>query len=151
MQMTDEEILLSFKQAKNPPDQVQILADLNCCDVDTIKRILIDQGVDPRKLPRAKRKLNPVYERKAAPAADSAPAPAPATQAPVAPPVEAAPVPVLDMLKAEIERQTAAKAKITKQLADVPLMQELKRATDRLVALCNAYAILEEVYEEETV
>jgi hypothetical protein len=51
MQMTDEEILRSFKEAKYPAMQVKILADLNVTHVANIKRILLEQGVDPKLLP----------------------------------------------------------------------------------------------------
>lgn len=51
MQMTDSEILLSFKEAKDPPRQINILAELNATSVANIKRILLDCGVDPKRLP----------------------------------------------------------------------------------------------------
>lgn len=61
MQMTNEEILYSFKTAAKPAAQVEILADLNGTSQDRIKEILIAQGVDPRKLPRQRSK----HEKKA--------------------------------------------------------------------------------------
>lgn len=50
MQMTPDEILVNFKQAKDPALQVQILADLNATHVANIKRILLERGVDPKRL-----------------------------------------------------------------------------------------------------
>ncbi len=54
--MTDAEILREFNAAKVRTKQVYILAELNNTDVETIKRILIEQGIDHRALPRSKRK-----------------------------------------------------------------------------------------------
>ena len=51
MQMTDGEILANFNQAKDPHWQVQILADLNATSVANIKRILLECGVEPKRLP----------------------------------------------------------------------------------------------------
>lgn len=51
MQMTPDKILVNFNQAKDPPKQVQILAELNATSVANIKRILLDLGVDPKRLP----------------------------------------------------------------------------------------------------
>lgn len=55
MNMTDEEILVSFKQSAKPLQQVRILADLNGTDQETIRKILEKQGVDPKVLRRATR------------------------------------------------------------------------------------------------
>jgi len=48
MTMAPEEICREYRQAKAPTKQIQILADLNGCKKDEIKRILIDGG---EKLP----------------------------------------------------------------------------------------------------
>ena len=48
MTMTPEEICREYRQAKSPTKQIQILADLNGCKKDEIKRILVDCG---EKLP----------------------------------------------------------------------------------------------------
>lgn len=40
MQMTDEEIRRNYASAKNKKTQLGILADLNCCEKDEIKRIV---------------------------------------------------------------------------------------------------------------
>lgn len=58
MQMSNLEILSSYKQAKDPLGQVKILAQLNGTDVGTINEILRSQGVDGKKLPRPTRKPN---------------------------------------------------------------------------------------------
>lgn len=59
MNMTNEEILVSFKQSAKPLQQVRILADLNGTDQETIRQILENQGVDPtvlRTKPRVQKK-----------------------------------------------------------------------------------------------
>lgn len=40
MQMTENEILRSYNQAKDKKEQVKILADLNCCSKEDIQKIL---------------------------------------------------------------------------------------------------------------
>ena len=67
MTMTDEEVLRSFRQAKKPSDQVQVLADLNSTTTDNIREILVKQGVDPRQLPRKKRRIEQSAPEAAAP------------------------------------------------------------------------------------
>ena len=47
MQMTEEEICKSFKEAKDHRKQVSILADLNCCRKHEIRKILMKNGIDP--------------------------------------------------------------------------------------------------------
>lgn len=46
MQMTNEEIIKSYKEAKNKQKQIKILADLNCCRPMEIKKIV---GVEEPK------------------------------------------------------------------------------------------------------
>lgn len=61
MNMTNEEILVSFKQSAKPLQQVRILADLNGTDQETIRQILENQGVDPtvlRRKPRVQKKIH---------------------------------------------------------------------------------------------
>lgn len=48
MQMTDSEIVKNYKDSKNKKGQIQILADLNTCKPDDIRKILKDNGVDLR-------------------------------------------------------------------------------------------------------
>ena len=49
MQMTNGEIITSYKQAKNGSEQVKILAELNACPIERIIGILTDAGIDHRK------------------------------------------------------------------------------------------------------
>lgn len=55
MEMTANEIVRSYKEAKDKKKQVGILAQLNLCTPEDIKKILIEGGVDWRELPRGKR------------------------------------------------------------------------------------------------
>lgn len=48
MQMTEYEIVVRYNQAKNQPEQIQILAQLNQCDTKRIKSILAKHGAKPR-------------------------------------------------------------------------------------------------------
>lgn len=50
MQMTPNEIRRDYEAAKKKKEQLQILADLNCCTVEEIREILIAEGVDKRSL-----------------------------------------------------------------------------------------------------
>jgi hypothetical protein len=45
MMMTDREIVSSYNQAPNKREQVKILSELNACDEDSIKKILVENGV----------------------------------------------------------------------------------------------------------
>jgi len=44
MTMTNDEICRDYRTAKSPTKQIQILAELNQCDKNRIKQILIDGG-----------------------------------------------------------------------------------------------------------
>lgn len=46
MVMTDEELLREMRQAKNPADHIQVLAELNAVAKDTMREHLRDLGVD---------------------------------------------------------------------------------------------------------
>lgn len=48
MEMTNAEIIKSYKDAKNKATQIKILADLNCCRPADIKRIV---GITEEKKP----------------------------------------------------------------------------------------------------
>lgn len=54
--MTKNEILRDWEEAKDKKEQIQILADLNCTSPEEIKNILIELGVDYRRLPREKKR-----------------------------------------------------------------------------------------------
>ena len=55
LEMTVEEIVRSYSEAANKKEQVQILADLNLCSRETIRRVLIEGGVKPQELPRQRK------------------------------------------------------------------------------------------------
>lgn len=57
MQMTNEEIVMRYRQAKVKGDQVQILAELNACPVERIIGILVSAGIDNRNFTRLRNKL----------------------------------------------------------------------------------------------
>lgn len=66
MQMTNGEIVASYRQAKNKKEQVKILAELNACKIEEITKILVEGGVAPNQLPRnrenkAPEKSQPTY------------------------------------------------------------------------------------------
>lgn len=52
MEMTNGEIITSYRQAKDKKKQIEVLADLNMCSKDEIVEILKEQGVPHRELPR---------------------------------------------------------------------------------------------------
>lgn len=56
MQMTEGEIVRSYKEAKNKSQQVGILAELNCCSKEKIIEILKQEGTPSRELPRQRKK-----------------------------------------------------------------------------------------------
>jgi len=59
MQMTNGEIVASYRQAKNKKEQVKILAELNACKNEEITEILVDGGVAANQLPRTREKKAP--------------------------------------------------------------------------------------------
>ena len=60
MQMTDTEILGKYNRSDDKKGMVQILADLNGCDKDTIQQILIQGGVPESEFaPKKRRKRQP--------------------------------------------------------------------------------------------
>ena len=56
MQMTQQEIVTSFREAKDKKEQIKILSQLNVCSEEEIRSILIKGGIDGRALPRKRRK-----------------------------------------------------------------------------------------------
>ena len=52
MNMSNEEILVSFKQSAKPLQQIRILAELNGTDQETIRQILEQHGVESSVLRR---------------------------------------------------------------------------------------------------
>lgn len=60
MDMTPDEIVVSYRQAKEKGKQLNILADLNVCSVDDIVKVLVEHGgyqLERRSRSRGKAKL----------------------------------------------------------------------------------------------
>lgn len=55
MQMTESEIVKDYREAKNKSEQINILADLNCCSKVEIKEILLNNGVSSQELQRKRK------------------------------------------------------------------------------------------------
>lgn len=64
MEMSNEEIVRSYREAKDKAVQLGILADLNCCSKEYIKQILREGGISPQQLPRTSRKTARGGERR---------------------------------------------------------------------------------------
>lgn len=75
MNMTNEEIVRDYQQARNKSKQLKILADLNCVSPGEIRQVLAQAGVPGVKMPER------IVKRKPAPAI-----PEPAPTAPPEPP-----------------------------------------------------------------
>ncbi len=56
MEMTNDEIVMMYREAKNKKQQIRILAELNCCSKDEILRILKEGNVKSTELPRQRAK-----------------------------------------------------------------------------------------------
>lgn len=54
MQMSNAEIVAKFNRADDKKAQIGILADLNGCDKEKIKQILLEGGVPESELPKAR-------------------------------------------------------------------------------------------------
>lgn len=59
--MSNEEIVVRYRQAKNKGDQVQILAELNACPVERIIGILTANGIDNRNFNILRHKLKKTH------------------------------------------------------------------------------------------
>lgn len=57
--MTREEILRSYKEAKDPRAQISILADLNVCGTAQIVETLIEAGIPAEQLPKIRMRRAP--------------------------------------------------------------------------------------------
>lgn len=55
MQMSNEEIVRSYREAKDKAKQLGILSELNACDKQKIKDILAEGGIDHRQFPRSRK------------------------------------------------------------------------------------------------
>lgn len=73
MEMTDFEIVSSYREAKKKKDQIEILSDLNCCSKERIIEILKENGVSPKELPRNRKKKVDTYETNTVPVAKEEP------------------------------------------------------------------------------
>lgn len=59
MVMTPNEICRNYREAKNKPEQIKILADMNCISVGDIKKILADGGEQVEEPPKTNRGKKP--------------------------------------------------------------------------------------------
>lgn len=64
LEMSDRDIYISFKQAKNQGEQIKILAELNGTSKDTIKEIVERMGAEVNKMEHKKRELTPEQKAK---------------------------------------------------------------------------------------
>ena len=55
MEMTDSEIVRSYREARDKRKQVKILSQLNLCEIEEILDILTKNGVKSQELPRTRR------------------------------------------------------------------------------------------------
>ena len=53
--MTINEICRSYREAKDKPEQIKILADLNCTSVTEVEKILADHGEKVEQSPKSNR------------------------------------------------------------------------------------------------
>ena len=58
LDMSNDEIVMRYKQAKDKTAQVKILAELNACPVERIIGILTNAGIDHRCFSMLRRKMN---------------------------------------------------------------------------------------------
>lgn len=54
LHMTNDEIIRSYKEAKNPSSQIKVLAELNACRKSDIEKILVDGKVLKASIPAKK-------------------------------------------------------------------------------------------------
>ena len=58
MDMSKDEIVVRYRQAKHKAEQIKILADLNVCSVDDIIQVLTDGGINLRGMNKIRGKLS---------------------------------------------------------------------------------------------
>lgn len=56
LEMTPEEIVRSYREALDKKQQIEVLADLNVCSKEVIRKVLIENGVKLQELPRQRKK-----------------------------------------------------------------------------------------------
>lgn len=120
MDMKPDEIVVRYRQAKDKAEQLQILADLNCCTVDGIINVLCEHGgYKPQFFNKAKVKLN-----KQIPYKKPEIIPEPAKQEPEKETVDSA----LDILRAEIAELNRQQYQLDMKKAE--LYQKISNALD---------------------
>lgn len=87
MEMTNHEIVQMYKNSADKKKQITILAEMNLCTPEAIRDELVKGGVDPRTLPRKRRKPGEKQAEEATAVPETAPttdaAPQVTEQAPV--------------------------------------------------------------------
>ena len=68
MQMTNEDIVRSYNEAKNKSKQIKILAELNCVSPSEIRMVLVNAGVEGVKMPARTAPRRPEARKSPAPA-----------------------------------------------------------------------------------
>lgn len=63
MEMSNHDIVKSYKEAKDKKEQIKILSQLNVCSTETIRKILIEEGIPFQSLPRQRKKEESVESR----------------------------------------------------------------------------------------
>ena len=129
MEMTNGEIVTSYKQAKHKAAQIGILAELNRCSNKKIVEILVDGGIKPSGLNRVKGELK---KTESEPALDPKPTP---KQEPVKEPEEPTPVKALATLYREAQRLMKQKQDIEDELAALDV--ELNKISDYIAGRNN--------------
>ena len=133
MEMTNGEIVTSYKQSKHKAAQIGILAELNRCSNKKIVEILVDGGIKPSGLNRVKGELKktesiPVLEP------EQEPAPEP-KQEPVKEPEKPTPVKALATLYREAQRLMKQKQDIEDELTALDV--ELNKISDYIAGRNN--------------
>lgn len=62
--LNKNEIIRSFREAKDKPKQIKILAELHACTVDEIREVLADAGFSDEELKLRKKKTQPAPAKK---------------------------------------------------------------------------------------
>lgn len=129
MEMTNGEIVTSYKQAKHKAAQIGILAELNRCSNKKIVEILVDGGIKPSGLNRVKGELK---KTESEPTPDPKPTP---KQEPVKEPEEPTPIKALATLYREAQRLMKQKQDIEDELAALDV--ELNKISDYIAGRSN--------------
>lgn len=67
MDMSKDEIVVRYRQAKHKAEQIKILADLNACGVDDIIQVLTDSGINLRGMNKIRGKLDAIQSEPVGP------------------------------------------------------------------------------------